>query len=117
MANRDNIARKAPTLASAAGYASIDALVVDMIFKLEKNKRKSCEIMAPGEVERKWDHCDLRWLVSRIRDEIIELEEGLDAGDLAEAQLECADIANFAMMVHDNLGRLLSHTKVHEENL
>jgi len=103
-----------PALSAAAGYAAIDSLVYDMIYKLEMNKRKPCELMAPEETERKWAHCDLHWLVSRIGDELSELEEWINAGDLREAQLECADIANFAMMVHDNLDRLLSHTVGHE---
>lgn len=86
---------------------SIRSLANDMQYKLDKNERKPCPEMCKHGGERRWDRCDTNWLISRIKDEIEELYEELSKGDLREAQLECADIANFAMMVHDNLSRKL----------
>jgi hypothetical protein len=79
-------------------------LALDMQYKLEKNATKPCRDMQlePGGV-RRWDHCPLHWLIKRIRDETEELADELKKRDIDEARLECADIANFAMMVHDNL--------------
>lgn len=78
----------------------------DMQFKLDKNEHKPCPIMfAHGLHKRTWTDCDPRWLIRRARMELLELEEELERGDVREAQLECADVGNFMMMLHDNLNR------------
>jgi len=87
---------------------SVVALAEDMQYKLDKNERKPCpEMIQSGQDKRTWTHCTFSWLLGRLWDELEELKDELAAGDLREAQLECADIANFAMMVHDNLKRRL----------
>lgn len=90
-------------------HPAVLALAEDMQFKLTKNEKKPCNIMLrEGSTERTWGHCSLEWLRFRILDEWTELRQGMEAGDMRNAQLECADIANFAMMIHDNLGKTLS---------
>ena len=74
-----------------------------MQFKLDKNKHKACDIMNPDGKGRHWRHCDIEWLLGRLREETIELEEAIDLNKGShEIRKECGDIGNFAMMVHDN---------------
>ncbi len=76
----------------------------DMQFKLDKNKHKKCDTMNPDGKGRGWEDCDLYWLMGRMQDEIRELDDELGiTGDWADAMLECADVGNFAMMIHDIL--------------
>lgn len=77
--------------------------------KLDKNKHKACNVMNPDGKGRGWEHCEPFWLTSRIEDELAELKEILtdhllEPGKFParEVQLECADVGNFAMMIHDN---------------
>ena len=81
--------------------AAVAAIAADMQYKLDKNKRKPCPEMNPEGRVRSWDYCTFNWLLHRIQEERAELIEALDAEDWREAQLECADVANFAMMIHD----------------
>ncbi len=83
-----------------------------MQFKLDKNKRKNCSIMNPNGTERKWDDCDVRWLLMRLREEADEIENALNDNESPiEVAKECADVCNFAMMLADNIGGLKeSHT-------
>lgn len=82
---------------------SIISLAEDMQFKLIKNAQKHCDKMNPNSGVRNWSHLDHEWLLGRAKQEIIELEESIACGDIKNAILECADVANFVMMVHDNL--------------
>lgn len=90
----------------------IQALTKSMQFKLEKNQHKDCEVMNIGDKGRCWSHCSLFWLLGRLIDEAKELDEALTGIDspkptpeqVEAVKMECADVANFAMMIHDNIG-------------
>ncbi len=63
--------------------------------------------MNPKGTGRDWQKCDVMWLLSRLKEEVEELEEALESkNSLEEAPDECADVANFAMMISDNLTSL-----------
>ena len=77
------------------------------------------EKLAENRDKAHWDGCDTDWLMERLTEEVTELhdaiEEYIDAASnekgtvaqVAEAaravRRECADVANFAMMIADNL--------------
>ncbi len=63
--------------------------------------------MNPDGNGREWKHCELSWLLSRIRDETDELEKAIESGDSEQIGNECGDVANFPMMILDNIGRNL----------
>jgi len=86
---------------------SIMALAIDQEKKLREHDG--------DRGERGWFDEDVMWLLHRVIDEAEELRllllnvrecQGADAiMELAQdARLECADAANFLMMIHDNLG-------------
>jgi len=50
-----------------------------------------------------WRDISIHYLLFRLKDELAELESALINQDMAGAKLECADIANFTMMIHDKL--------------
>lgn len=50
-----------------------------------------------------WENETYAYLRKRLSDEVDELDRSIKDGDYANARLECADIANFAMMISDNL--------------
>jgi len=83
-----------------------------MQHKIDKNKRKECPRMNPDGKVRTWENCPIAWLILRCREELIELEEAIEEGDVENAILECADVGNFAMMVQDNL-RSITGRKSH----
>jgi NTP pyrophosphatase (non-canonical NTP hydrolase) len=75
--------------------------------KLDKNKHKESPEMNPDGKGRRWDALSIDWLVMRIAKEYVELQEAILSKEPPEAVAkECADIANFAMMVADNSGGL-----------
>lgn len=85
-------------------------LAKDMQFKLDKNKHKACDMMNVDGEGRGWEHCEYGWLTGRIEEEMYELNDALamylknkSASTADEVLKECADVANFAMMVHDNV--------------
>lgn len=98
-------------------HKGIIALSQDMQFKLDKNKHKDCLVMKLGDKERCWEHCSPFWLQTRILEEAGELDESIEMSDntdietLRKIQLECADVANFAMMIHDNTNTLIVKLK------
>jgi NTP pyrophosphatase (non-canonical NTP hydrolase) len=50
-----------------------------------------------------WGGCPVEWLLTRLREEVDELETALREGRPAKVvQYETADIGNFAMMIADN---------------
>lgn len=49
-----------------------------------------------------WKDCDPRYLFDLLQDELFELEMAIQRGD-DSAMWECADVANFAMMIWDVL--------------
>lgn len=96
----------ATRLETASLHPAVVALAQAMQFKLDKNERKPCLELNPSGEKRTWEQCETSWLIKRARMELDELEQELERGDIDEARLECADVANFMMMVHDNLGKL-----------
>jgi len=51
-----------------------------------------------------WKECDILWLLKRLREETDEIEEVIKKkgdGWLMKLFDECADVGNFAMMIHD----------------
>lgn len=75
-----------------------------MQYKLDKNKFKDCETMNPKNKGRTWHQCSINWLLTRLYDEVVELNDAVNEGKPNdEIQKECADVANFAMMIFDNL--------------
>lgn len=85
----------------------IMALAKTMQFKLDKNKNKGCREMNPDGKGRGWSHCSLFWLRRRIKDETVELFYALQQRRKEPEKImrECADIANFAMMIHDKVSK------------
>ncbi len=75
----------------------------NMQHKLDKNKHKECPKMNPDGKGRTWKDCDLSWLLYRLRQETLELESALYNTDRDLVIEETADVANFAMMIHDNV--------------
>lgn len=94
-----------------------------MEFKLQKNAQKSNNwpALAFDKGGRIWEDLSLDYLVSRLEDERLELDVELskkvttmkDHFDPIEVILECADEANFLMMIVDNVmeGRILDGLK------
>lgn len=53
-----------------------------------------------------WDNLSAQWCINRIRQETMELENAIKhKKSVEQIQSECADIANFAMFISDNLSR------------
>ena len=48
-----------------------------------------------------WINTRLEVLQSRLDDEVLELQEALKHGSAEDIANECADVANFAMMIAD----------------
>lgn len=62
------------------------------------------EILRENDHKEGWEALSNAHLLGRIEDETKELESALLNGQWHEAQRECCDIANFCMMLFDNLG-------------
>jgi hypothetical protein len=50
-----------------------------------------------------WNNETYEYLRGRINIELKELDDAIAAKDYVNAELECADVANFCMMISDNL--------------
>lgn len=50
-----------------------------------------------------WEDCSYEYLRLGIDRELAELDEAIQNGAYIDAQLECADVAAYLMMIHDNL--------------
>ena len=75
-----------------------------MQYKLDKNKFKESKEMNLGSEGRTWHQCSITWLLTRLYDELVELNDAINEGKPnEEIQKECADVANFAMMIFDNI--------------
>ena len=70
---------------------AVDMFAELMMEKLRRNRHKA-----------HWKHVDKTWLLGRLKDELKELEEAMEAGDSLSLVYECADVANFAMMIANN---------------
>jgi len=73
----------------ATDAACVDRFAKHMLSKLRVNARKA-----------HWSTVSQAWLLGRLRQEVAELEAALASGRGVES--ECADVANFAMMIADN---------------
>lgn len=71
--------------------------------------------LADNESKGGWEACDFTYLIGRLSNEIEELNEALQYPIFKEEdvpakqraiQLESADVANFLMMILDNMGML-----------
>lgn len=52
-----------------------------------------------------WQGCTPEWLLMRLKQEVCELEWVLTTDPrMPDVQRECADVANFAMMIYDVIG-------------
>ena len=71
---------------------AIQRLTDTMQYKLKLNRNKGG-----------WADTSNAVLLDRIKAEVFELEESLIDGDISNAIIECADIANFCAMLADNL--------------
>lgn len=63
------------------------------------------ERLRENEGKGGWERADLWWLFRRVLDEICEVAEALSRSDLKRVGHECADAANFLMMIFDNVTR------------
>jgi hypothetical protein len=50
-----------------------------------------------------WDKCSVIWLEKRMKEELHELEGAMLAGAPDDIDDEAADVANFLMMISENL--------------
>jgi NTP pyrophosphatase (non-canonical NTP hydrolase) len=67
----------------------------EMQKELDRNARKG--------YREGWKNCHLSWLLKRAKEEISELETAIDKKqDISNVISECADVANFVMMIADN---------------
>lgn len=48
-----------------------------------------------------WEECDPFWLLDRLKEEIFELKLSMARQENEDVIKECADVANFAMMIAD----------------
>jgi len=95
---------------------SIVNLAKSMEFKLDKNKHKECSHMNIDDSGRRWGHLSRTWLHGRLLDEAKELAEAIvHDSDLDAILLECADVANFAMMIHDNTLREIEERRMFKD--
>ena len=54
-----------------------------------------------------WSKCEYDYLLQRIDEEVVELKHSIRVnGSDRKIGRECADVANFAMMIADNTGVL-----------
>ncbi len=69
--------------------SGVERLSIVMMQKLRKNRHKA-----------HWNTVSQAWLLGRLKDEVEELQLALQEG--WDVISECADVANFAMMIADN---------------
>ena len=98
-------------------WPHIDAFAAALSEQLRRNENKDVTITCGDTVITcpGWRTCGSTWLLSRISDEVAELEKLFDdqgefIGTPDQLLAECADIANFCMMLADRLGNLLGDT-------
>ena len=74
---------------------AVNLFACDMKNKLAKNRHKE-----------HWGNYDYRYMLDRIEEELTELYQAVLDGNPEDIIQECADVANFAMMIADNAGAL-----------
>lgn len=50
-----------------------------------------------------WNHHDVEFFMSRLMDEMEELQAAVNDDDITGAMDECVDVANFAMFIYTKL--------------
>ena len=73
---------------------AIDEFSGVMLEKLRENRHKA-----------HWSKVDRLWLLARLEQELQELKQAIKEDDPLSISYECADVANFAMMIADNEAR------------
>lgn len=71
----------------------IRRLAQSMAYKLDLNAHKRC-----------WQHYgrpEAYWFLTKLREEVEELQDAMLRGSAVDVMLEAADVANFAMFIHD----------------
>lgn len=73
----------------------------EILWFAEQMERK----LRDNDHKRKWDECTQRYLVNRLFEEATELSRAVSEGRESEQSIieEAADVANFAMMIADNV--------------
>jgi len=62
------------------------------------------EVLRQNDYKGGWSECRLSYLVRRLKEEVVELEDALvDREDVSAITHECCDVALFAMMIADKL--------------
>lgn len=64
--------------------------------KMERNLQKNDHKVG-------WHHCTQGYLRRRLKDEVRELDNAFKKKEIGRIKYECADIANFAMMIYDSI--------------
>ena len=59
-----------------------------MVYKLGRNSHKG-----------RWEDYDYESVMAQLRQELDELEEALERGNMVEILLEAADVANFSLII------------------
>lgn len=89
--------------------------VEDEKMELRPSVRKFAELMElklrGNDYKGGWEGCSTQYLWDRLNDEMDELDEALGEFDCSKNKtkkiaMESADVANFAMMIADNFGKL-----------
>lgn len=62
------------------------------------------------------DDCTFPLLRARLLDEVAELEDAVELGDVRNICEECVDIANFAMMIHSKMQRSSSYIQQNSQD-
>ena len=59
--------------------------------------------LAANRFKGSWEKRNIKWLLSRLREEVNELGEAINNSEhFGQIWSECADVANFAMMISEN---------------
>lgn len=99
--------RVGETLAAGSCPDEVQAasrLFADMFYKLNSNRFKPLPgNVDPGPDGRQWKGLSLDFLIGRLKEELVELEESIANKDFTNATLECGDIGNFTMFLHSAL--------------
>lgn len=79
-----------------------------MQYKMDKNKNKPHKLMNPNGDNRTYGQLSLATLYDLMCGEIAELKDALleyehFGASQNSVRYECADVANFAMMIHENI--------------
>ena len=81
--------------------------------KMRKELKQFAEfqekILKKNDHKSHWSWCKTGWLLRRLGQELNELRRACKKGNTEEIKSECADVANFAMMIYDNLRQRGKH--------